>query len=374
MKRDYYDVLGVSRDADAGEIKKNYRRLALKYHPDRNPGNAEAEENFKEAAEAYSVLVDPEKRSVYDRYGHEGLRGEGLNGFSGFNSSVFEDFEDILGNFFNFGFGDIFGGRSRRGRGYPERGRDLTLDLEIGLEDAAFGTEQDIRLNRYESCPTCAGTKRKPGTQVSVCPYCQGRGQVRVQQGFFTLQRTCSHCRGSGEIISHPCADCGGTGRQRKKAELKIKIPAGIDNGMRLRLEGEGEAGEAGAGRGDLYVRVHVKEHKIFNRRNDDLFCQMPVSFSQAALGARVEIPTLDGLREIKVPPGTQSGDVVRVKGLGVPRVGGHGRGELIVRLNVKTPGRLSRKQKDLLKKLAEETGEDLSSVSRGAVERIDLH
>lgn len=372
MKRDYYDILGVPREADAVLIKKSYRKLALKFHPDRNPGNPEAEEKFKEAAEAYSVLADTEKRSVYDRFGHDGLRGEGFSGFSGFNSSVFQDFEDILGNFFNFGFGDIFGGGSRRNPRHSSGGRDLVLDLEVTLEEAAFGTEKKIKIERAETCPACQGTKRRKGTLISVCPQCQGRGQVRIQQGFFTLARTCPHCRGTGEFIADPCPECSGAGRLRKKAELNVKMPAGVDDGMRLRLEGEGEAGDAGTPNGDLYVRIHVRDHKHFDRNNDDLLCQMTVSFPQASLGAHIEIPTLDGFEEIKIPQGIQSGEVVRLKGHGVPHVGGHRRGDLIVQIKVATPGRLNRKQKDLLKQFAEATGDDLSVTTRGTVGRIN--
>ena len=266
IKKDYYEALGVSRDATPEEVKKAYRKMALQYHPDRNPGNKEAEERFKEAAEAYSVLIDPQKRSVYDRFGHDGLRGEGYSGFSGFNSSIFEDFEDILGNFFNFSFGDIFGTREPQMRRASQRGRDLGLELEIALEEAAFGTEKEIKLSRTELCNVCNGSGLQPGTQKSVCPQCQGRGQMRYSQGFFTISRTCTHCKGNGEVISFPCKDCRGSGKVREKRTIKIKIPEGIDDGYRLRVAGEGEAGDQNAPRGDLYVLIKLKKHKFFER------------------------------------------------------------------------------------------------------------
>jgi molecular chaperone DnaJ len=253
IKQDYYEILGISRSASPEEIKAAYRRIALTYHPDRNPGNKEAEETFKSAAEAYSVLIEPEKKSIYDQFGHDGLRGQGFSGFSGFNESIFEGFEDILGSFFNFGFGDIFGTRSRT-KAYTKSGRDLALEIELTLEEAASGLEKEIKLNRAEHCPACKGSRMTPGTQKQVCPQCQGRGQARYQQGFFSISRTCSQCSGEGNIISFPCKDCRGAGKVREKKKIRIKIPAGIDDGMRLRMEGEGEVGDLGAPRGDLYV------------------------------------------------------------------------------------------------------------------------
>ncbi|MGD9347655.1 MAG: DnaJ domain-containing protein, partial [Candidatus Aminicenantes bacterium] len=252
IKQDYYEILQISRNAAPEEIKKAYRRMALKFHPDKNPGNKEAEEKFKAAAEAYSVLIDPEKKSIYDQFGHDGLRGQGFSGFSGFNTSIFGDFEDILGNFFNFGFGDIFGGRGSH-RSYAKSGRDMALEMELTLEEAAGGVEKEIKINRMEYCPECKGTRLAPGTEKQVCPHCQGRGQVRYQQGFFSLSRTCSHCGGEGEIISSPCSKCMGSGKVKKKKTLRVKIPAGIDDGMRLRMEQESEVGDLGARRGDLY-------------------------------------------------------------------------------------------------------------------------
>lgn len=371
VKKDFYEILSISRNATPEEIKKSYRQMALKYHPDRNPGDKNAEEKFKEAAEAYSVLIDPKNRSVYDRFGHDGLRTEGFSGFSGFNSSIFEDFEDILGSFFNFNFGDFFGTRQRARAYYPQRGRDLTLELEVTLEEAAFGVEKEIKLNRVELCSVCQGSKLRPGTQKSVCRHCQGRGQVRYQQGFFTISRTCSYCNGSGEIITNPCDECGGTGKMKKKKELKIKIPAGVDDRMRLRIEREGEAGDREAPRGDLYVVIRVKKHKIFEREENNLYCQISISFTQAALGATVEIPTLEENEVIKIPAGTNPSEVFRLKGKGIKSLGGYRKGDLFVKVNVKIPEKLTKEQKALLQQFAESTGEDLKTVYRGIINKV---
>ncbi len=368
MKRDYYEVLGISRDSGTDEIKRAYRKRALKYHPDKNPGDKKAEEAFKEAAEAYSILIDPEKKSIYDRFGQEGLRGEGFSGFSGFNSSIFEDFGDILGNFFDFGFGGIFGNRARRGVHYPERGRDLNLTVEISLEEAAFGVEKEFKLNRAELCPECYGSKMKPGTQKSTCPHCSGTGQVRYQQGFFTIARTCSHCRGAGEIIGFPCQKCNGIGKTKGKKALNVKIPAGVDTGMKLRIEGEGEAGDRGGERGDLYVAVSVKPHPYFSREADNLFCQVKISFAKATMGIQIEIPTLEGNEILKVPPGTQPGEVFKLKGKGVKSLNSHRRGDLFVKVGVETPKNLSKKQKELVEKFAESMGEDLGKVDKNVI------
>lgn len=363
IKSDYYETLGISRNATQEDIKRAYRQMALKYHPDRNPNNKEAEDKFKEAAEAYSVLIDTEKKSIYDRFGHEGLRGEGFAGFSGFNSSIFEDFEDILGNFFNFSFGDIFGTRQQRRTYRPSRGEDLALELGITLEDAAFGTEKEIKLNRIELCPVCLGSRLRPGTQKSACQHCQGRGQIRHQQGFFTISRTCSYCHGTGEVITTPCEECRGIGRVKKKKELKINIPAGIDDGMRLRLQGEGEAGDRGASRGDLYVITRIKEHDFFGRKENNLYCQISISFVQAALGTKVKIPTLEESELLKVPAGTQPGDVFRLKGKGIRALDAHRKGDLFVEIAVKTPANLTKEQKALLRKFSESRGEDLEAI-----------
>lgn len=370
-KRDYYEILGLARSCSAEDIKRAYRQMALKYHPDRNPGSKEAEERFKEAAEAYSVLADPEKRGVYDRFGHEGLRGEGFQGFSGFDASVFEDFEDILGNFFGFSFGSFFGGRERR-RG-PERheGRDLALEVELSLEEAAAGVEKNIKLTRAEPCPMCRGSRRKPGTRASPCPSCGGRGQVRYQQGFFAVARTCSRCQGKGEIVESPCETCQGKGHVREKRTLKVRIPAGVSDGLRLRLVGEGESGDEGMPAGDLYVTTRVRRHSFFERDGNNLACEIPISFTQAALGARVEIPTLDGSEILKIPAGVQAGEVIRMKGKGIQDLAGKRRGDLFVRILVRTPDGLSKEQKALLMKLAELRGEDVESVDKSVIHRV---
>lgn len=358
-KKNYYETLGLSRNATSEEIKKAYRQMALKYHPDRNPGNKEAEEKFKEAAEAYSILIDPEKRSIYDRFGHDGLRGEGFTGFSGFDSSIFEDFEDILGNIFNFGFGDIFGTRQRARTHYPQRGRDLALEYEITLEEAAFGTEKEINLNRIELCNVCQGSRLQPGTQKSVCRHCQGRGQVRYQQGFFIVSRTCSYCRGTGEVVTTPCKSCHGTGKVKKKRTLKIKIPVGVDNGTKLKIEGEGESGESGTPKGDLFVIIRVKEHDYFKREENDLYSEISIPFSQAALGTAVKIRTLEEDEILELPAGTQPSEVFRIKGKGIKDLHRNRRGDLYVKVNVMTPENLSQEQSELLEKFAESRGED---------------
>ena len=368
-KKDYYETLGVARNAPADEIKRAFRQLALKHHPDRNPGNKEAEERFKEAAEAYSVLGDPEKRATYDRFGFDGLRGEGFTGFSGFDASIFGDFEDILGSL--FGFGDIFGSRGRGRRAYPQRGRDLALELEISLEQAGSGMEKEISLSRAEHCPECHGTGISPGTKKGECPTCRGRGQVRYQQGFFAVSRTCSHCHGSGEIIASPCRHCHGSGHIRQKQKITLRIPAGVEDGSRLRVEGQGEAGGAGAGRGDLYVLVRVAKHPFFEREEDNLFCQVSISFSQAALGASIEVPGLDQKSEVlKIPPGTQTGTVFRMKGRGMKDLRSHGKGDLFVKVQVQTPEDLSKEEKALLRRLAELRGEDLDNADRSLIDR----
>jgi molecular chaperone DnaJ len=342
----------------------------LKYHPDRNPGNKESEEHFKEAAEAYSVLGDPQKRATYDQYGPEGLRGEA---FSGFNSTIFEDFEDILGNFFGFNFGglgDIFGGGGRARRSAAQRGRDLALEIEITLDEAAAGAEKEIAIHRAEICPVCHGSKLRPGTRKETCAACAGRGQVRHQQGFFTLARTCSRCGGSGEIISAPCEECRGAGHVRQKKELRVRVPAGIDDGARLRIAAEGEAGEKGAERGDLYVHVRVRKHDFFEREENHLTCEIAVSFAQASLGVTLEIPTLDGGEKLKIPPGTQSGEVFRLKGRGLRDVESRRLGDLFVRVHVRTPDDLTKEQKNLLRQLAELRGENLEFIDQQKIRK----
>lgn len=370
IKRDYYDILGISRNASPEDVKKAYRQSALKFHPDRNPGDKDAEERFKESSEAYSVLIDPHKRSVYDQFGHDGLRGEGFSGFSGFDSSIFGDFEDILGNLFGFSFGDFFGTRDRRTRRGYQRGRDLALEVDITLEEAAASTEKEIKLTRAESCETCHGSRRQPGTQNSACPACGGRGQIRFQQGFFTLARTCSKCQGRGEIVTSPCEACQGKGHVRQKRLLKVKIPAGVDDGSRLRLMGEGEAGDEGQPRGDLYVSIRVRRHPFFEREGNDLYAQVPISFTQAGLGARVEIPTLMGSEVLKIPPGIQSGEIIRLKGKGIQDLSGRRKGDLFIKIQVETPEHLTKEQKALLLKLAELRGEDVEAVDKSVIHK----
>jgi len=370
-KREYYEVLGVRRDSSSEEIKNAFRQMALKYHPDRNPGNKEAEERFKEAAEAYSVLADQDKKSVYDRFGLDGLRGEGFTGFSGFDSSVFEDFQDILGNFFGFSFGDFFGVRDQQRRSASHRGRDLSLELELTLEEAAKGLDREIKLTRAEACLVCRGTRLRPGAKPAVCPACQGRGQVRYQQGFFAVARTCSRCQGTGEIISAPCENCQGSGRVRQKRVLSLKIPAGVDDGTRLRMTGEGEAGVPGGTRGDLYVMIRVKKHPFFEREKNDLYCEIAISFVQAALGTRVAIPTLEENEVLRIPPATQSGDIFRLKGKGIRDIGGRGKGDMFIKISVKTPDDLSKEQRALLERFAELRGENLDSVDTSILNKV---
>ena len=350
-KRDYYEVLGVARTATDVEIKSSYRKLALKYHPDRNPGDKAAEEKFKEAAEAYAVLADTDKRHMYDRFGHAGLGGAATGGF---DPTVFTGFEDILGGLGDiFGIGEMFGGQRRRGG--PQRGADLRYDLEISFDESAKGVETTIQIPRQETCETCRGTGAAPGSKPQTCPQCHGRGQLRYQQGFFTVARTCGQCRGTGSIISSPCATCRGAGRVQQQRKLTVKIPAGIASGQRLRLSGEGESGAGGGPSGDLYVVVHVQEHPFFHRDGNDLFCEIPLNYPTLAMGGEITIPTLEGSESFKVPEGTQTGATFRLRGRGMPDVvSGRGRGDLLVTVKVVTPKKLNKEQKKLLEQLAE--------------------
>jgi molecular chaperone DnaJ len=346
-KRDYYEVLGVGRTATDQEIKSAYRKLALQYHPDRNPGDKKSEDKFKEAAEAYSVLVDTDKRHMYDRFGHAGLGGAATGGF---DPNAFTGFEDILGGLGDiFGFSDAFGRR----RGGPQRGADLRYDLEISFEESAKGTEATLQIPRHETCETCSGNGSAPGSAPSTCPQCQGRGQLRYQQGFFTVARTCGQCRGTGSIITKPCPTCRGAGRVQKDKKLSVRIPAGIATGQRLRLNSEGEAGPGGGPAGDLYVVVHVQEHPFFQRDGNDLHCEIPLHFPTLALGGEIRIPTLDGSEAFTIPSGTETGTTFRVRGRGMPDVSGRGRGDLMVTVRVSTPKKLTKEQKKLLEQLA---------------------
>ena len=345
--RDYYEVLGVARTAGEQEIKSAYRKLALQHHPDRNPGSREAEDKFKEAAEAYSVLADEDKRRLYDRFGHAGLGSAG----GGFDPSVFTGFEDIFG-----GLGDIFGlggSPGGRSRGGPQRGADLRYDLEISFEESARGTETSIQIPRQEPCDACRGSGAAPGTKPSACPQCQGRGQLRYQQGFFTVARTCGQCRGTGTVITKPCSTCRGMGRVEKERKLTVRIPAGIATGQRLRLTNEGEAGPAGGPTGDLYVVIHVQGHAFFHREGNDLHCEVSLNYSTLALGGEIRIPTLEGEETFTVPEGTQSGTTLTLRGRGMPDVTGRGRGDLLLTVKVITPRKLTREQRKLLEQLA---------------------
>jgi molecular chaperone DnaJ len=348
-KRDYYDVLGVAKNATDQDIKSAYRRLALKFHPDRNPGDTRAEEKFKEAAEAYAVLADAEKREAYDRFGHAGVgSGAGV----GFDPTIFADFGDILGGLGDiFGFGDLFGGGRRRGSAH--RGSSLRYDLEIPFEESAHGAETTVQIPRHERCDTCGGSGSAAGTAPAICPRCQGRGQVRFQQGFFTVAQTCGNCGGAGRVIARPCTACAGAGQVVKERKLTVLIPAGIASGQQLRLHGEGEHGLGGGPAGDLYVVVHVQEHPFFRRDGDDLHCQIPVDFPSLALGTEIAVPTLDGNEPVSIPAGTQTGTVFRLKGKGMPSVTGRGRGDLHVQVEVVTPRKLSRAQRTLLEQFA---------------------
>ncbi len=349
-KRDYYEILGVARNASDQEIKSAYRKLALKYHPDRNSGDKQAEEHFKEAAEAYAVLADAQKRAAYDRFGHAGVGAAA--GTGGFDPSIFADFNDIFGNLGDiFGFGDIFGGARRRGG--PQRGSDLRYDLEISFEEAARGSETTIQIPREESCATCHGSGAAPGSSPETCPQCKGRGQLRFQQGFLTIARPCHACHGSGKLITRPCSTCRGTGRTTNDRRITVKIPAGIATGQRLRLYGEGEHGGAGGPAGDLYVVVHVQEHPFFHREGDDLYCEAPVNFPTLALGGTIEIPTLNEKETVTIPAGTQSGARFKLRGKGMPNVGRHGKGDLYVVVRAVVPKKLTKEQKKIVEQLA---------------------
>ncbi len=354
-QRDYYDVLDVGRDAPVSEIKKAYRRLAVEFHPDKNPNNAEAEERFKEASEAYAVLSDPGKRERYDRFGHQGIGGQE---FSGFDPNAFGDFADILGDMFGFGFGDISSRRGRQ-RGGPRRGRDLQYTLRLSLEEVATGTEKTVRIPRSESCTVCDGSGSEPGTSPENCSTCGGAGQVMFRRGFLSVAQTCPTCAGGGRVNRHPCTECSGRGETENEATLRVHVPAGVDNGMRLRLAGEGEAGRHQGPSGDLYVVMAVEPHDLFNREGQHLHFELPVSAFQAMLGANVAIVTILGEdKEVSIEAGAQPGDVLRIRGAGMPNVDSQKRGDLYAHLKVIIPERLSTDQRLLVEEAARAVGD----------------
>ncbi|PWF41336.1 molecular chaperone DnaJ [Massilia glaciei] len=370
-KRDFYEILGVAKNSSEEEIKKSYRKLAMKYHPDRNPDSKESEEKFKEVKEAYEMLTNPEKREAYDRYGHAGVdpnMGGGGGGGFGAGGGFADSFGDI--------FGDIFGGGGGRSRGGPQvyRGADLRYNLEITLEQAAHGFDTSIRVPSWDKCDTCHGSGAKPGTAPTTCTYCNGHGQVREQQGFFSVQRTCPKCHGTGKVITDPCAPCAGQGRIKRNKTLEVKIPAGIDNGMRIRSSGNGEPGTNGGPSGDLYVEIHIKAHAVFQREGDDLHCEMPISFVKMTLGGEIEVPTLSGKVSFTIPEGTQSGKTFRLKGKGVKGVRSGVAGDLFCHVAVETPIKLTDKQKELLKefeRLTVEGGAKHSPQSKGWMDKV---
>jgi molecular chaperone DnaJ len=343
--------LGVTRTAGDQEIKSAYRKLAMQYHPDRN-ASPDAEERFKEASEAYAVLADAQKRAQYDRFGHAGV-GAGMGGF-GFDPSIFQnaDFSEVLGDLFGFGFGEMFSGGGRR-RSRAQRGADLREDLTLEFEEAVFGTDTQVKVRRQESCEACNGSGVAPGKSAVTCRTCAGRGQIRYQQGFFSIARTCSTCQGAGSVITDPCSKCKGEARVVREKTLDVKVPAGVEDGTRIRYAGYGEAGVHGGPSGDLYIVLHVKEHAFFEREGTDLYCVMPISFPQAAMGTELEIPTLEGPAKLKIPEGTQPGTRFRIKGKGIPVLNGHGKGDLYVDVKVEVPRRLNKRQRELLDELA---------------------
>lgn len=360
-KHDYYEILGIEKNSTDREIKSAYRRLAVKYHPDKNPDDKEAEEKFKEAAEAYAILSDSQKRSRYDQFGHSGIGGPGGSGFD----PGFTNIEDI---FDLFGFGDMFGGGSARRSG-AQRGADLRYDFEISLEEAAAGKDAKIKIPRLETCEECEGSGAEKGSSPETCITCNGAGQTRYQQGFFSVMRTCPNCSGKGQIIKNPCKQCSGAGRIEKHKNLEVKIPAGVETGSRLRIGGEGEAGVGGGMSGDLYVVIHVAEHEAFERQGSNLYTSVPISFAQAALGADIDVKTLEGNEELKIPPGTQTGTVFRIKGNGMPSLSGRGKGDLYVAVTLVTPKTLSRDQRKLLEQLSEV--EDIDFQDEGFMDKV---
>lgn len=375
-KRDYYEVLGVQKGASKDEIKKAYRKLAMQHHPDRNAGNKESEAKFKEASEAADVLLDDNKRRNYDQFGHAGAQGGfggGAGGFGGFGGGG--DFGD-LGDIFGDIFGDMMGGRggrrsSRGGRSRAQMGDDLQVEINVTFEEAAFGCEKEITLNKSHTCADCNGTGAKKGSSPTTCDMCQGHGEIRRQQGFFTIAQTCPKCQGSGQVIKDHCSTCHGQGRTKKKETLSVKVPAGIDEGQRLKLSGQGDAGTHGGPNGDLYVHVNIKKHELFEREEFDVICNVPISFSQAALGADIEVPTLGGRVSVKVPEGTQHGQKMRLRNKGIAKLGGYGFGDQIINIVIETPTKLTKEQRELFAQLAETEQKSTNPMSKGFFDKV---
>ncbi|MFM2125940.1 MAG: hypothetical protein RL328_2391 [Acidobacteriota bacterium] len=368
QKRDYYEVLGVERGADEGAIKSSYRKLAMQYHPDRNPGDAAAEEKFKEAAEAYSVLSDQQKRASYDRFGHQGVSGAAGNG--GFDASGFPDLSDVLNEM--FGFGDPFGGaRGQQRRNRAARGEDVRYDLELSFEDSMRGMSADIQVPRMEECGRCKGKGAEPDDGVVTCPTCKGRGEVIYQQAFLQVRRTCGQCQGRGQIIRRPCKECRGEGYQRRERKLKVNIPAGVDTGTQLRLSGEGQPGVNGGPPGDLYVVTRVEEHPVFERDEYDLHCRIPINIAQAALGTSIDLDTFDGAQSVKIPEGTQNGAKIKLKNLGVPKLNSSSRGDIYVHIAVHVPQKLTREQRKLFEQLREVLPTENRPEDKGLLDKV---
>jgi molecular chaperone DnaJ len=363
QKRDYYEVLGVARTATPQELKSAFRKLAMQFHPDKNEGDKASEEKFKECSEAYEVLADSEKRARYDRFGHQAPGGFGPGPFEqGFSGNINDIFGDI--------FGEIFGQRTRQ-RGGKQRGTDLRYNLEVSFSEAAFGSEAKVKIPRHKQCASCHGSGARAGTTAKTCPTCHGAGELRMTQGFFQISRTCGHCQGKGSVITDPCPTCRGAGKVESESVLTVKIPPGVDTGTRLKLTGEGEPGERGGPPGDLYVVVHVQEHPIFIREDTEVICEVPISFAQAALGSTIEVPTLDGKVKMKIPTGTQSGKVFRLRGKGIPHLNGYQRGDQHVRVTVEVPEKLSKKQRELLEQFAAVAGEDTHPISKSFFAKV---
>ena len=379
-KRDYYEVLGVNKNASPDEIKRAYRKLAVKYHPDKNPGDKTAEDKFKETSEAYEILSDSQKRATYDQFGHAGVEGA-FKGGGGFGWQDFTHFDDLKDIFGEWGLGDIlsgfginagaFGGGGRRARRGPARGSDLGYELQIEFNEAAFGIQKTIKIPRYEICSTCKGDGAKPGTKKVKCSACGGEGQISTASGFFSVSRTCDKCRGEGVFIKTPCSDCNGLGRMKVTRKITVKVPAGVHSGVRLRVSDEGEAGLRGGPRGDLYVYIEVKDHPIFKRDGYDIICEVPISFSQAVFGSEVDVPTLKGKVKMKIPAGTQSGKVFRLREKGIPMLRSYGKGDEYVKLYVETPTKLNADQKKLLEEFAKACGEDNAPASKSFMEKV---